>query len=57
MIIDALLAAEPYMHIAQRIFDPKKFLYLTDSIMDRIEESTEPVCLHSLRRPPRWTFH
>jgi HD superfamily phosphohydrolase len=43
MIIDALLAAEPHMQIARRIRDPKKFLYLTDSIMDRIQESEEPV--------------
>jgi hypothetical protein len=49
MIIDALMEAEPYLHIAQRIFDPKKFLYLTDSIMDRIQESTEPVRCHPLQ--------
>jgi hypothetical protein len=43
MIVDALLLAEPHLKIAERIRDPKKFLYLTDSIMDRIQESTEPV--------------
>ena len=45
MIIDGLLAAEPHLDIARRVFDPKKYLYLTDDIMPRIEESTEPVCL------------
>ena len=43
MIIDALLAAEPHMHIAQQVFKPEKYVYLTDDIMPRIESSTEPV--------------
>jgi hypothetical protein len=46
MIVDALLLAEPHLKIAERIRDPKKFLYLTDSIMDRIQESTELVRSH-----------
>jgi hypothetical protein len=53
MIVDALLLAEPHLKIAERIRDPKKFLYLTDSIMDRIQESTEPVSSHiALLRQP-----
>lgn len=43
MIIDALLKAEPHMKIAERIYNPRQFLRLTDSIMDRIQESEEPV--------------
>lgn len=44
MIIDGLLEAEPYLHIADRATDPKKFLYLTDSIMTSIEASGKAVC-------------
>jgi hypothetical protein len=44
MLIDALLAAEPHLKIAERINDPKQFLHLTDSIMEDIERSTQPVC-------------
>jgi hypothetical protein len=43
MIVDALMAAEDYLKIAERIHDPRKYVHLTDSIMDRIQESTEPV--------------
>ncbi|RDB20331.1 Deoxynucleoside triphosphate triphosphohydrolase SAMHD1 [Hypsizygus marmoreus] len=42
MIIDGLLAAEPHLHIADRVFDPEKYLHLTDDIMPQIEASTEP---------------
>ncbi|KNZ80826.1 SAM domain and HD domain-containing protein 1 [Termitomyces sp. J132] len=42
MIIDGLLAAEPHLKIANRVDDPRKYLYLTDDIMGRIEESTDP---------------
>ncbi|THH32180.1 hypothetical protein EUX98_g2013 [Antrodiella citrinella] len=42
MIIDGLIAAEPFMKIAERIQDPKQFLHLTDNIQDKIEESTAP---------------
>ncbi|KAJ3506577.1 hypothetical protein NLJ89_g6795 [Agrocybe chaxingu] len=42
MIIDGLMAAQPYMKIAECITDPNKFLYLTDGIMPRIESSEEP---------------
>ena len=43
MIVDALLLAEPHLKIADQIRDPKKFLYLTDDIMPRIEMSESPV--------------
>jgi hypothetical protein len=45
MIIDGLLAAEPHLGIAKRVYDPKKYLHLTDNIMPRIEETTDPVRL------------
>lgn len=45
MIIDALLAAEPYMKIAGQIEDPKQFVYLTDDIKSRIQMTTVPVRL------------
>ncbi|KAF8173867.1 hypothetical protein K438DRAFT_1728338 [Mycena galopus ATCC 62051] len=42
MIVDALILAEPRMKIAEQVWDPKKFLYLTDDIMQRIESSEDP---------------
>ncbi|KAJ7983116.1 hypothetical protein DFH06DRAFT_1172457 [Mycena polygramma] len=42
MIVDALILAEPHMKIAEQIDIPKKFLYLTDDIMPRIESSEDP---------------
>jgi hypothetical protein len=43
MIVDALLAAEPHFHFSDQVFQPEKFVYLTDDIMPRIESSTEIV--------------
>ncbi|KZP19123.1 HD-domain/PDEase-like protein [Athelia psychrophila] len=42
MIIDALLAAEPYLKIAEQVDKPEKYVFLTDDIMPTIERSTEP---------------
>ncbi|TFY67525.1 hypothetical protein EVJ58_g1575 [Rhodofomes roseus] len=42
MLIDALLAAEPHMKFARDIFDPKRYLHLTDDIRIRIEASESP---------------
>ncbi|KAF8341439.1 uncharacterized protein EI90DRAFT_1737823 [Cantharellus anzutake] len=42
MVVDALIAAEPVLKIAERRYDPKKYLYLTDSVLDEIERSTDP---------------
>ncbi|KAF7776488.1 hypothetical protein Agabi119p4_4881 [Agaricus bisporus var. burnettii] len=42
MLIDALLAAEPHLHIVGRVFDPEKFVFLNDNIMNEIESSIEP---------------
>ncbi|KAG7096279.1 hypothetical protein E1B28_003727 [Marasmius oreades] len=41
MIIDALHLADPYMGISKAVFNPKQYLNLTDSIMDRIEASDD----------------
>lgn len=43
MIVDALLAADPVLKISERIDDPAKYLYLTDGILQEIEQSTDPV--------------
>ncbi|KAL1743865.1 hypothetical protein HDZ31DRAFT_39918 [Schizophyllum fasciatum] len=42
MIIDALILAEPHMRIAQRVFQPEKYLHLTDEVMGWIEASEDP---------------
>lgn len=44
MIVDALLSADKHMHIAEQIYDPAKFLYLTDSIIEKVAMSDDPVC-------------
>ena len=43
MIVDALISADPVLKIAQAIWKPEQFLYLTDDIKTRVEMSTEPV--------------
>ena len=53
MIIDALLAAEPHMKFARDIFDPKRYLYLTDDIRTRIEASERPVSHRMPSYPPK----
>ena len=45
MIIDAILAAEPYMKIAEQIEDPKKYMFLTDDIKLRIQANPAPVSI------------
>jgi hypothetical protein len=45
MIGDALITAEGVLKLAERIFDPKKYLYLTDDLMREIESSEQPVRL------------
>ena len=44
MIIDALLAAESHLKIADQVDDPDQYVFLTDDIMPTIERSTNPVC-------------
>jgi deoxynucleoside triphosphate triphosphohydrolase SAMHD1 len=43
MIIDAILAAEPHMKIAEQIADPKRYMWLTDDIKLRIQADPAPV--------------
>ncbi|KAF5362672.1 hypothetical protein D9758_009635 [Tetrapyrgos nigripes] len=42
MIIDALLLAEPVLHFAKDIRDPKRYLHLTDALFQRIQQSEDP---------------
>ena len=42
MVVDALLAADPILDISSRIFDPERYLHLTDSILEQIECSDDP---------------
>jgi hypothetical protein len=43
MVIDALLAAEPHMKLAEQVDDPDEYVYLTDDIMPSIERTKSPV--------------
>ena len=43
MVVDALLAADPILNISGRISDPERYLYLTDSILEEIERSIDPL--------------
>jgi hypothetical protein len=49
MIVDAMLAAEPYLKIASNINDPKKYLGLTDDIKTEIQRSHAPVSTRMLQ--------
>ncbi len=42
MICDALLAADPVLKISDAIWDPKRYVRLTDCILREIENSTDP---------------
>ncbi|KAG6331004.1 hypothetical protein ID866_8084 [Astraeus odoratus] len=42
MIIDALLAAEPYLKVANLVDKPDRYMFLTDNLLSKIEESTGP---------------
>ncbi|CAJ2647576.1 unnamed protein product [Trifolium pratense] len=41
MVLDALVKADPYLHIASSIHQPSEFWKLDDSIVKRIESSSE----------------
>lgn len=49
MLVDAMLAAEPYLKIAGQIDDPKKYLGLTDDIRTEIQRSEAPELLEAQR--------
>ncbi|KAG8218176.1 hypothetical protein J3R82DRAFT_3727 [Butyriboletus roseoflavus] len=41
MVIDALLEAEPHLKIANLVENPKRYVYLTDNLLNTIEASTD----------------
>ncbi|QRW02008.1 glycoside hydrolase family 43 protein [Ceratobasidium sp. AG-Ba] len=41
MIIDALVKAEPFLHLADKIHDAEEYLYLNDSVLLQIERSKD----------------
>ena len=43
MVIDAMLSAEPYLKIADYVENPKRYVYLTDNLLNKVEESTAEV--------------
>ena len=43
MIVDGLLAAEKHLHIADKVFEPEEYVYLTDNVMPFIQASRDPV--------------
>ncbi|KIM32352.1 hypothetical protein M408DRAFT_326950 [Serendipita vermifera MAFF 305830] len=42
MVVDTLLAADPYMKLSQQIDDPSRYIFLTDSVLEEIERSSQP---------------
>ncbi|KAJ1779606.1 hypothetical protein LPJ77_001234 [Coemansia sp. RSA 2523] len=42
MIVDAMLIADPVLHISQAVTDPRRYQTLTDNLLYEIERSTEP---------------
>lgn len=43
MVVDALIAADPYLRISEQVDDPKRYVFLTDAILEEIERSEQPV--------------
>ncbi|KIK22450.1 hypothetical protein PISMIDRAFT_102360, partial [Pisolithus microcarpus 441] len=41
MVTDALLAAEPYLKLANMVDKPDKYVFLTDNLLNKIQESSE----------------
>ncbi len=39
MIVDAMLMADPYLHLSAQIDDPEQYAFLTDSVLIDIEKS------------------
>lgn len=50
MVVDALLAADSFLDISSRIYDPARFTYLSDDILLEVERSTAPVNARLLQR-------
>lgn len=49
MIVAALIAAEPVLRLSDSIEDPKEYLHVTDSVIEDIERSKDPVSRDCLR--------
>lgn len=45
MVVDALLEADPYLHISDSVFDPLDYVNMTDCILKEIERSKAPVSI------------
>lgn len=43
MIVDALLAADPVLHMSDSIYNPKEYATLSDGIIREIERSRDPL--------------
>lgn len=43
MLVDALVAADPILKLSDTIYDAEKYLFVTDSVVEEIERSTNPV--------------
>lgn len=50
MLVDALVLANPVLKLSEAIYNPEKYLYLTDSVVEEIERSTNSVN-HHLNHP------
>ena len=50
MITDAMLEADPYLHISDAINDPAEYVNLTDAILHDIARTKEPVRTKEQRR-------
>jgi hypothetical protein len=48
MVVDVLVAADPVLKISDAIDKPSEYLHLTDSILENIEKSKDPVRLNSV---------
>lgn len=62
MVVDALLEADPYLHISDSVFDPLDYVNMTDCILKEIERSKAPELqksrdiLHAVRKRNLYKF-
>ncbi|EJT99043.1 HD-domain/PDEase-like protein [Dacryopinax primogenitus] len=42
MIVDALVKADPVLKLVEQTRDPRRYLYLTDSVVQEVEKSIDP---------------
>ena len=55
MITDAMLEADPYLHISDAITDPREYVNLTDAVLHDIAKSKEPVRSNGAGARPPWS--